>query len=153
MPEGRILVIDDDDSIRELVAEILLDGGYDVAQARNGAQALTRLEQDGVFDLVVLDMRMPVIDGWQFASAVRESGVEVPIVVMTAAQNARRWAEEIGAAGYISKPFGIDELLAAVEEVLRPGENPTSGRDALLRWLGDWVRALDGPRTMHPAPA
>jgi DNA-binding response OmpR family regulator len=57
-----------------------------------------------------------VVDGWAFAKQFRASGKQVPIVVMTAAENARRWAEEIGADGYLAKPFEIDRLIAAVEQ-------------------------------------
>jgi len=60
-------------------------------------------------------MRMPVLDGWGFARELAARGVKVPIVVMTAAQDARRWAEEIGAEGYVAKPFDLTDLLAAVE--------------------------------------
>lgn len=148
----RILVVDDDDSIRELVADILLDGGYEVVQARNGAHALRSLEEDAAFHLIVLDMRMPQVDGWQFASMAAERGLEVPIVVMTAAQNARRWAEEIGAIGYVAKPFGIDELMDVVENALGPEGKPTYELDAPLRWLGELLRALDAPRHMAAAP-
>jgi DNA-binding NtrC family response regulator len=143
---GRILVVDDDESIRELVAEILLDAGHEVVQARNGAHAFGHIQQGTEFDLVVLDMRMPVVDGWQFASGLAELGLALPIVVMTAAQNARRWAEEIGAAGYIAKPFGIDELLSAIENVIDPEDKPTLESDSPIRWLVELLRTLDRPR-------
>jgi DNA-binding response OmpR family regulator len=58
-----------------------------------------------------------VLDGWGFARAVRDRGVRLPIVVMTAAQDARRWAEEIGAQGYLAKPFEMPDLLAVVERL------------------------------------
>lgn len=64
--------------------------------------------------LVLLDMRMPRLDGWGFARALRERGRTPPIVVMTAARDARRWADEIGARGYLAKPFELGELLEAV---------------------------------------
>jgi DNA-binding response OmpR family regulator len=144
MMGARILVVDDDDSIRELVAEILRDEGYDTVQARNGAAALQ--EMDGsVFDLVVLDMRMPVVDGWQFAAALDQRGATTPIVVMTAAQNARLWAEEIGAAGYIAKPFGIDELLQTVRDVSAGEHGEVVPQDAPASALGrawEWAGAL-----------
>jgi DNA-binding response OmpR family regulator len=60
-------------------------------------------------------MRMPVLDGWGFARELGARGMKVPIVVMTAAQDARRWADEIGADGYVAKPFDLTDLLAAVE--------------------------------------
>ena len=104
--------MDDDPSIVEIVSQILLSEGYEVVSAENGADALAKVNGEG---LVLLDMRMPVLDGWGFARQFRAAGKRSPIVVMTAAENARRWAEEIGADGYLSKPFEIDALIAAVE--------------------------------------
>jgi CheY-like chemotaxis protein len=105
--------VDDDQSIVAVVSEILLGEGHEVVSAENGAVALTRVNGEA---LVLLDMRMPVLDGWGFAREFRAAGKRSPIVVMTAAENARRWAEEIGADGYLPKPFEIDALIAAVEQ-------------------------------------
>ena len=57
---------------------------------------------------------MPVLDGWGFASALQERGLALPVVVMTAAADATRWADEIGAIGVVAKPFGVAELVSAV---------------------------------------
>jgi len=114
MSQARILVVDDDPAILETVSEILQFEGYPVRTATNGAEALEALAKC-VPSLVLLDMRMPVLDGWGFARELAARGVEVPIVVMTAAQDARRWAAEIGAEGYVAKPFELAELLAAVD--------------------------------------
>lgn len=108
--------MDDDPSIVEIVSEILRSEGHEVVSAENGADALRKVDGEA---LVLLDMRMPVLDGWGFARKFRAAGKRVPIVVMTAAENARRWAEEIGADGYLSKPFEIDALIAAVERHTR----------------------------------
>lgn len=116
MANGPILVVDDDPAILETVSEILDLEGYRVETAANGQEALAALERFRP-SLVLLDMRMPVLDGWGFARRLRERGISLPILVMTAAQNARRWAEEIGAQDYVSKPFELTELLAAVERV------------------------------------
>ncbi|HEX9988196.1 MAG TPA: response regulator [Chloroflexia bacterium] len=110
---GTILVVDDDPSILSTVADILEFEGYNVEVAANGAEGLRVLERVHP-KLVLLDMRMPVLDGWDFARALRERGIILPILVMTAAQDARRWAQEIGAAGYVSKPFELLDLLTAV---------------------------------------
>jgi CheY-like chemotaxis protein len=111
---ARVLVVDDDPSILDTVTSILSSEGYPVMAASGGAQALTLL---GSWHptLVLLDMRMPIMDGWAVARAMREAGSKVPIVVMTAAESARRWADEIGAAGHLAKPFGLDDLLTCVE--------------------------------------
>ncbi|HUS15661.1 MAG TPA: response regulator [Chloroflexia bacterium] len=113
-PDRPILVIDDDPAILSTTVAILEFEGYHVAQAQDGAEGLALLERMRPA-LVLLDMRMPVLDGWGFARSLRERGIQLPIVVMTAAQDARRWAAEIGAAGYLAKPFELPELIAAVE--------------------------------------
>ena len=117
---GRpILVIDDDDAIRMTVADLLELEGYAVVTAVNGADGLSVLERTDPA-LILLDMRMPVLDGWGFARALREQGRQVPVVVMTAAQDARRWAREIDAADVVPKPFDLVDLLSAVERFYRP---------------------------------
>jgi CheY-like chemotaxis protein len=120
--EPAILVVDDDPSIRTTVSEILAMEGYPVETAADGAEALQAVERAQPA-LVLLDMRMPVMDGWGFARALRDRGLHLPILVMTAAQNARRWAEEIGADGYLAKPFDLLDLLNAVEQL---GGRPSS---------------------------
>ena len=113
-----ILVVDDDPTILATVSEALDLEGFPVVTATNGAEALDELVRHRP-SLVLLDMRMPVLDGWGFARRLRERGSNPPIVVMTAAQDARHWAQEIGAAGFVAKPFEVDDLLATVEG-LRP---------------------------------
>jgi CheY-like chemotaxis protein len=110
---ATILVIDDDPSILDVLTEVLNDEGYIVHAASNGAEGLRALGQVQPA-LVLLDMRMPVLDGWGFARTLRDQGIHIPIIVMTAAQDARRWASEVGAAGYVAKPFNLTELLDAV---------------------------------------
>jgi CheY-like chemotaxis protein len=120
--EGPILVVDDDPSILAVVREVLDFEGYRVETAPNGAAALAAVDSAHP-SLVLLDMRMPVLDGWGFARALRARGVQLPIVVMTAAQDAGRWAAEIGAAGYLAKPFELPDLLAVIERH-RPAAPP-----------------------------
>jgi CheY-like chemotaxis protein len=119
MPERPILIIDDDPAIRATVAEILESEGYSVATASNGADGLQSLDRIDAA-LVLLDMRMPILDGWGFARALHARGIQVPILVMTAAQDARRWAREINAEGYIAKPFDLLDLLDAVGRFVPP---------------------------------
>jgi len=111
---ARVLVVDDDPSILDTVTSILTAEGYQVMAAGGGAEALA-LVRSWHPTLVLLDMRMPVMDGWAVAKALKENGSKVPIVVMTAAESAKRWADEIGAAGHLAKPFGLDELIDCVE--------------------------------------
>lgn len=112
-----ILIVDDDAAIRAAISEILELEGYSIITAADGAAALRQIEETRPA-LVLLDMRMPGMNGWDVAAALRQRGSTVPILVMTAAQDARRWAEQIGASGYLAKPFDLDDLLTAVERLL-----------------------------------
>jgi CheY-like chemotaxis protein len=114
MPELRVLVVDDEADIRATVTAMLEIEGYDVDEAANGADALHAIEEHAP-DLILLDMRMPILDGWGFASELRRRGHRTPIVVMTAARDAARWASEIAASAFVAKPFGLDDLITAVE--------------------------------------
>lgn len=108
MREAPILVVDDDPSIRTTVSDVLDMEGYSVVTAANGAETLRQIEQTRPL-LVVLDMRMPVMDGWGFAEALAARGMKVRILVMTPADNARAWADEIGArrlCGQALRPGG-----------------------------------------------
>lgn len=109
-----VLVIEDDLELLDLVAFVLEDEGYRVEKASDGLEGLRAVERK-MPDLIILDMKMPVMNGWQFASEfkARYNG-RAPIVVLTAGANARRNAEEIGAQGWIGKPFELDELVATV---------------------------------------
>jgi CheY-like chemotaxis protein len=124
MPDSApVLVVDDDPAIRSAVRDVLESAGIAVETAANGADALEKVGRRRP-RLVLLDMRMPVLDGWGFASALQERGVTLPVVVMTAASDASRWAAEIGAIGVVAKPFGVAEL---VRTVRRYGDQPQAG--------------------------
>ena len=114
MPEVRVLVVDDEPGIRAIVLAMLEIEGYAVAEAMNGAEALVAVEADPP-DVILLDMRMPVLDGWGFASELRRRGHRTPIVVMTAARDAAGWARDIAATAFVAKPFSYDDLIGAVE--------------------------------------
>jgi DNA-binding response OmpR family regulator len=115
----RALVVDDDNDIGEMVRLALVDEGYDVEFVQNGAAALDA-SQAAPFDVILLDMRMPLMDGWAFAQAYRSRpGPHVPMIVVTAAQDAAARAAEIDADGYLAKPFSLDELFAIIERHVR----------------------------------
>jgi CheY-like chemotaxis protein len=115
-----ILIVDDDDAIRTLVSLVLSDDGYQVREAEHGAAALRLLEQETPA-LILLDMQMPVMDGWAFAEAYRATpGPHVPIVVCTAATNAQARASQIGTEEYLAKPFGVDALREIVAKLAGP---------------------------------
>lgn len=109
-----ILLVDDDESILSTVEILLTDEGYPVMVAANGSEALARAAVQTPC-LILLDMKMPVMDGWAFAAAYREHcGPHAPIIVLTAAHDSGARAAEIAAAGYIAKPFDLDKLLDLV---------------------------------------
>jgi DNA-binding response OmpR family regulator len=105
-------------AIRDVIADALQLEGYPVATASNGVEALNVVERERP-SVVLLDMRMPLLDGWGFARELQSRGIQVPIICLTAAQNARRWADEIGAATYLAKPFDLNDLLDVVEGFCR----------------------------------
>jgi len=114
-----VLVVDDDPAIRELMAFVLQDAGYEVRTASDGSAALRETTVSRI-DLILLDMRMPGMDGWQFTRQYRRQGSKhAPIIAVTAAENAASRAAEIGAEGYLAKPFGLDELSLMVHRYLR----------------------------------
>lgn len=119
MASEYILIVDDDDGIRSLVRDVLTDLDYVTRGAEHGRAALEIAIEDRPA-LVLLDMRMPVMDGWEFARRLRESVGEVPIIVMTAARDAAAWAAEVSAQAFLPKPFDLDRLVEVVEQNLAP---------------------------------
>lgn len=107
--------MDDDRGIREFVRTVLADEGYAVTEATDGQEALERVEAQRP-DVILLDMRMPVMDGWEFARTYRlQPGPHAPIVIVTAALDVAKDAKEIGADGFLAKPFQLDDLLELVQ--------------------------------------
>jgi two-component system, chemotaxis family, chemotaxis protein CheY len=113
-----ILVVDDDPAIASTLRDLLALEEYETSTAPHGEAALeacARREPDAI----LLDMRMPVMDGWEFARRYRlVSRNPAPIICMTAARDAAQWAAEIGAEAHVAKPFDVDTLLAAVQSAL-----------------------------------
>lgn len=115
----RTLVVDDDRDIAELVRLALTDEGYDVVVATNGSAALEALLA-APFDLILLDMRMPVMDGWEFAQAYQATAEpRAPVIVVTAARDTAERAAEINADGFLAKPFSLEELFETVGRHVR----------------------------------
>ncbi len=114
-----VLVVDDDPDILDVVVDLLSGEGYRVLSASNGVDALKALHNEQPC-LILLDMRMPHMDGWAFASELKARGLSFPIMVMSAAQDAVSWRDEIGAHAVLPKPFGVDGLLGAVQSVCSP---------------------------------
>ncbi len=127
---GPILAVDDDDSIRDIVQIVLEDGGYGVVLARDGAEALEMLKVMQP-ELILLDMRMPRVNGWEFAEQYGKfPGPHAPIIVMTAGRDAKMAASDIGAKCHLDKPFDVDDLLHVVEECISSDTSRRPSQDA-----------------------
>ena len=116
-----VLVVDDDAGTRDVLTDALGDEGYQVRTASSGQEALRVLQQEGHPSLILLDMRMPVMDGTAFLEAYRRlPGPHAPVVALTAA--GRPAIDDVhGVDGVLAKPFALDDLLAVVERYLGGG--------------------------------
>jgi len=117
-----ILVVDDDQTIRETVAEALQLDGFHVETARNGAEALA-VVRDRCPSGIVLDLMMPIMDGWQFLERCRDGQLctDIPVVVMSAYSKLPEEAAKLGVKGCIAKPFDLDVLVGAIERAVLRG--------------------------------
>jgi len=108
-PRANVLVVDDDEAIREIMAEVLRDDGYDVVCAENGDQAMLEIRKERTPDLVLLDLMMPVLSGWEVLEQLQanETLSRIPVVVVSA-MNAP------GAREHLPKPIDLQQLLATV---------------------------------------
>jgi two-component system, chemotaxis family, chemotaxis protein CheY len=122
LERATILVIDDDEDVVDVIRFVLESAGYAVVCALDGRAGL-EVAFAAHPDLILLDLRMPVMDGPTFAEEFRRRGGSTPIVVVTAADDARRRAAAIQAAGWIAKPFEPADLVRLVARQLA-GEHP-----------------------------
>jgi two-component system, OmpR family, response regulator len=119
-PEARLLVVDDEPNIVELLAASLRFSGFEVHTAANGAAAL-RAAQTVAPDLVVLDVMMPGLDGFDVVRRMRQEGLDAPVLFLTArdAVEDRITGLTLGADDYVTKPFSLGEVLARIRAILR----------------------------------
>ncbi|WP_236338518.1 response regulator transcription factor [Paenibacillus plantiphilus] len=116
----HILVVDDDEKITSLLRRSLAFEGYEVAIANNGLEGLKQMLMSDP-DLLILDVMMPQVDGWEVCRRVREGGSTVPILMLTAKDDIQDRVKglDLGADDYLVKPFALEELLARVRALLR----------------------------------
>jgi two-component system, OmpR family, KDP operon response regulator KdpE len=114
-PASQVLIVDDDPAIVEVMQMILTAEGYSVLTATNGQEALHSITTDGP-GLVLLDLNMPVMSGWELIDQLRHSEISIPVVLVTAGQLAREEATRLNVAGHLSKPFDLEDLLAIVDQ-------------------------------------
>jgi CheY-like chemotaxis protein len=117
LAEQHILIVEDDAITREAMSMVLEGEGYAVTGAAHGREALDRLRQGPLPDLILLDLMMPVMDGWEFRAAQRQDPAlaGIPVMVVSAASDAPQKAVALGAAGFLGKPVELDVLLDAVQ--------------------------------------
>jgi two-component system, OmpR family, KDP operon response regulator KdpE len=123
---NRILVVEDDPALRNAVRSGLAAAGYEIRTAGDGAAGVRELETHE-FDIVLLDIGLPFVDGWQILAGLE--GKQIPSVIVISARGEERdkvRALDLGADDYLAKPFGTDELLARIRAVLRRAQAPAS---------------------------
>ena len=127
---NRVLVVEDDPAVLRGLVDNLTFEGYSVSTATDGVTALSAtLQARPAPDLVLLDLMLPKLSGYEVCRKLRDSGSNVPIIVLTARgqETDRVIGLDLGADDYITKPFSVRELLARVRAVLRRSERPDSG--------------------------
>ena len=112
----NVLVVDDQEVIRETLQTALDDEGFTVECAANGREALDILERWKPC-VILLDLMMPVMDGWAFRAEQRRSGNTVPVVLLSAAGELDTHKEALGAAAIVAKPFDLDNVISAIEGI------------------------------------
>jgi CheY-like chemotaxis protein len=122
---STILVVEDDDDLRELIGATLSAPDRTILEAEHGLAALDLIEQLGLPDLILLDMNMPIMSGWRFAEEMQARDLwRVPVIALTAAQDAASSAHAIGAAMFLGKPFSVRALTGLVNGQL--GDRPAT---------------------------
>ena len=117
-----VLVVEDEADWREALATVLEDARYDVLCAANGAEALRVLEQhQGRCDVILLDLMMPVMNGWDFRSRQLRDPLlaDIPVLLMSAGAHLAAKHDDLHAAGYLTKPVSVDEVVEQLE-LIRP---------------------------------
>jgi len=118
--KSKVLVVDDEPGVRELLQDALSIAGYEVSVAEDGQRALTTLRKSKV-DLVIADVNMPHLDGYEMVSRMRDGGDQTPVIFLTARNDRADVSHglKLGADDYVMKPFGLEELTLRVAAILR----------------------------------
>lgn len=151
MAEGsRILIVDDEPGIRQVINTNLVMQGYETLEAKNGRQCLDILAEEAAVDLVILDVMMPGTNGWEVLESMRDqpemAGISVMLLTAVSTEESKVKGFELGAADYLVKPFAIGELLARVQRILSEKQE----REALAEFsITDWVTGLFNRRYLE----
>lgn len=119
----RILLVEDDIALRATLAEVLEERGFEVACACDGRDALRELATHPAPNVILLDLAMPVMDGWAFRAAQRDDPrlADIPTVVLSASIGVDQSVERLGAAASLAKPFSLDRLVETIHRVCGDG--------------------------------
>jgi two-component system chemotaxis response regulator CheY len=122
--DNRVLVVEDDDDIRDVLREVLLSEGYEVEEARDGLDALTKLQAGTRARVILLDMMMPRMDGEGFLAALRREPAlaDARVVVISGNAQARDRAHDLDAEACLVKPFELEDLLGVVHRLAGRGD-------------------------------
>ncbi len=144
MAKGKLLIVEDDTRLLEALRLHLGKAGYEIITAANGLEGLQKMYTHRP-DLIVLDVMMPRMDGWETCRRIREMS-DVPIIMLTALgqEDEKVKGLKLGADDYLAKPFGLKELEARVEAVLRRTRLPPPTREAVL--YADGKLVIDSER-------
>ena len=123
----KVLVVEDDRAIRDMIVAVLAEAGYAVAAARNGAEGLERCKRFGP-DIVVLDLLMPEVDGFEFLKRRPVEGCEAPVVVMSAGFHRKALPPDLAIDAFIEKPFAIETFLDTVAAHTADGDGGSRRR-------------------------
>ena len=150
----KILIVEDDDNIRELLRLYLGREGYEITEAENGAVGLSKWKAENP-DMMLLDVMMPVMDGWQVCKEVRAAGSTMPIIMITAKGETMDKVSglELGADDYIVKPLEMREVVARVRAVFRRFAGDETGKltfDKLVIDKQAYDLVIDGKRVDAP---
>jgi CheY-like chemotaxis protein len=126
---AHILIVEDDPDILSSLAEAIREEGFEVETAANGYQALSRLEHQRA-DLILLDLMMPLMDGWKFLEIARRRfpALNAPVVLLSAVHNLTEEARRLGVSGFLAKPFDLEDVARVVHQLCdRRPEGPRQG--------------------------
>jgi two-component system OmpR family response regulator len=120
MAKTRVLIVDDEPNIRDLLATSLRFAGYEIQTAANGAQAVAAVTESEP-DIILLDVMLPDMNGFSVTKKLRSSGIQAPILFLTARDDVedKITGLTVGGDDYLTKPFSLDEVVARIQAILR----------------------------------
>ncbi|TCL68576.1 DNA-binding response OmpR family regulator [Hydrogenispora ethanolica] len=136
MTNGKtVMIADDEERMRKLVGDFLKKAGYRVVEAENGKRALERYQEEPGIDLVILDVMMPLLDGWTVCREIRKRSNRTPVIMLTARgeESDQLFGFDLGADEYVTKPFSPSVLVARVQALLRLVDDSEKAKTVLDR--------------------